>query len=107
MTITTKPSSTGEQEAVQHARTLAALGHPVRLRIFSYLIEHGEMYVDEIVARLSPMGQAAISYQLARLKNAGLVESHKSGSRIYYRATPDSLRNVAAFLESLLGGGRD
>ena len=48
MTITTKPPDAGEQEAVQHARLLASLGHPVRLRIFLYLIEHGETYQDEI-----------------------------------------------------------
>lgn len=103
MTITTKPPDAGEQEAVQHARLLASLGHPVRLRIFLYLIEHGETYQDEIVARLSPMGQAAISYQLARLKDAGLVESHKSGSRVYYCACPSALREVASFLGTLIG----
>jgi DNA-binding MarR family transcriptional regulator len=46
--------------------------------------------------RLS-LTSGAISQQLDRLKRAGLVESHRSGKRVYYRLTRRGEDLIALF----------
>ena len=41
----------------------------------------------------------AVSHHLQRLREAGLVEERREGTRRYYRARPEGLAEVVAFVE--------
>ena len=60
-----------------------ALTDETRLRILK-LLEHGELCVCEIVAALDIV-QPKVSFHLATLKDAGLVNDTKHGKWIHYR----------------------
>ncbi len=66
------------------AEALKQLGDPSRLRIF-WLLCHCEECVINIAAATG-MSSPAVSHHLRLLKNAGLIESHRSGKEMYYRA---------------------
>ena len=60
-----------------------ALGNENRLMILDSLAG-GETCVCDIVGRLG-CDQSTVSKHLSLLKNAGLVEERRAGTRIYYR----------------------
>lgn len=73
-----------EQEAVANmARLFASLGDPTRLSILAALAG-GEMCVCDLAAYLS-MSDSAVSHQLRRLRDAGLVRRRREGQVLYYR----------------------
>jgi ArsR family transcriptional regulator len=65
------------------ARFFKALGDPTRLRILA-LLSHGELCVCHIEKALS-LPQPTASRHLGTLKSAGVVESRREGSWVYYR----------------------
>lgn len=74
----------------QTAAVLKALGHPVRLQILDLLQREGEACVCHLETRLGQR-QAYISQQLARLREAGLIEDRREGLNIFYSvAMPES-----------------
>lgn len=60
-----------------------ALSDETRLRILK-LLEHGELCVCDIVAALDTI-QPKVSFHLATLKEAGLINDKKQGKWIHYR----------------------
>lgn len=64
------------------AEFFKALGHPVRLKILEFL-RSGEKSVTELQAHLE-IEPAAVSQQLAVLRNKNIVESHKVGTTVLY-----------------------
>jgi ArsR family transcriptional regulator, arsenate/arsenite/antimonite-responsive transcriptional repressor len=74
-------------------RLLEAVSDPVRMQIVFLLGEHAQLNVGEI-ARQFRISRPAISHHLKVLKDAGIVQSEKSGQEIYYRI--NSQRIVAA-----------
>lgn len=58
---------------VELARTLDALGHPLRIKIVS-LLAGREMYLNEIAVSLS-VNRALVKVHLKKLERAGLVKS--------------------------------
>jgi len=60
-----------------------ALSDETRLRILK-LLEHGELCVCDIVAALDTI-QPKVSFHLATLKEAGLINDRKQGKWIHYR----------------------
>ncbi|WP_253996016.1 ArsR/SmtB family transcription factor [Myxococcus qinghaiensis] len=68
------------------SRTLKALGDETRLRIIA-LLSHSELCVCHLERALD-LPQSNTSRQLAVLKAAGLVESRREGSWVYYRLSP-------------------
>lgn len=77
------------------AATLKALSDPTRLRIVS-LLRHGPMCVCDLMEVLE-VPQSKISRHLAFLKNAGWVESERSGRWMHY-----SLAEVSSLHKSVL-----
>jgi DNA-binding transcriptional ArsR family regulator len=75
---------------------LKALAHEARLMILCLLAE-GEKSVTEIEAALS-LRQPAVSQQLARLREDGLVEARRDGKNIYYSLARTEVREVIAAL---------
>lgn len=62
---------------------MKAAGHPGRLAILRYLVT-GEKSVG-MLETLMGTRQAAVSQQLARLRQEGLVANRRDGKTIYYR----------------------
>ena len=74
------------------------LSHPARLRILDEL-RWGEACVCHLQAALE-RSQVYVSQQLRVLREAGMIESRKEGTFVYYQLT-DS--RVDRFLEDVLG----
>jgi ArsR family transcriptional regulator len=84
-----------ERDAVALAKGFAALGDPVRLRLFSLIASQpaGEVCACELVGPLGK-SQPTVSHHLKVLYEAGLVERDKRGSWVWYRAVPERLREL-------------
>lgn len=76
---------------------LRALADPGRRRILT-LVRSEERAAGEIAAEL-PITWPAVSQHLRVLKSAGLVSERREGTRRYYRARPEGLDEVRAFLD--------
>ncbi|MHA3978531.1 ArsR/SmtB family transcription factor [Halovulum sp. GXIMD14794] len=81
---------------------LKASGHPGRLAILRYL-STGEKSVG-MLETLMETRQAAVSQQLARLRQEGLVACRRDGKTIYYRLSDT---RVAQFVDVLQDVFRD
>src|SRR5436309_7552128 len=77
---------------------LRALSDPGRRRILT-LVRDEERSAGEIAAEFT-VTWPAVSQHLRVLKEAGLVTERRDGTRRLYRARPEGLRDVRAFLES-------
>jgi len=69
--------------AEQVAEVLKAVAHPVRLQIVE-LLETKEMCVGEIVDALGGK-QAITSQQLNMMRDKGVLNSRRDGTKVYYR----------------------
>lgn len=90
-----------ESEAAGVASVFKALADPVRLRLLSVIAsrEGREACVCDVSAGIE-LSQPTISHHLKVLRTAGLLDSERRGSWVYYRITPDTLRLVADLLGS-------
>jgi DNA-binding transcriptional ArsR family regulator len=84
------------------ARAIAA---PRRRQILS-LVRDGELSAGEIAARFD-VTRPAISQHLNVLKEAGLVSERRNGTKRLYRARPEGLVELRAFLEEFWDGRLD
>ncbi len=78
--------------AAEAAALMKALGNESRLMILCTLAE-GECSVGELNQRV-PLSQSALSQQLARLRNVGLVTTRRESQTIYYSLLPGPVENV-------------
>jgi DNA-binding transcriptional ArsR family regulator len=69
--------------AEQVAEVLKAVAHPVRLQIVE-LLETKEMCVGDIVLALGGK-QAITSQQLNMMKDKGVLNCRRNGTKVYYR----------------------
>ena len=76
---------------------LQALAEPRRREILG-LVRDRELTVGEIAAQFE-VTRPAISQHLKVLRDAGLVTDRRDGRRRYYRALPEGLNELRAFLE--------
>jgi DNA-binding transcriptional ArsR family regulator len=76
---------------------LKALAEPRRRAILT-LVRDEELSAGEI-ARQFDVTRPAISQHLGVLKEAGLVSERRDGTRRFYRARPEGLRELQRFLE--------
>lgn len=75
---------------------LKAIAEPRRRQILS-LVRARELSAGEI-ARHFDVTWPAISQHLTVLKDAGLVSERRAGTRRFYRARPEGLSDLMAFL---------
>lgn len=68
--------------AAEAATFLKTIGHQGRLMLLCHLVQ-GEKSVSELESLLGAR-QAAVSQQLARLRDQGLVQTRRDGRTIYY-----------------------
>jgi DNA-binding transcriptional ArsR family regulator len=76
---------------------LKAIAAPRRRRILR-LVRDGELSAGEIAAHFD-VTRPAVSQHLNVLKEAGLVSERRNGTRRLYRARPEGLADLKAFLE--------
>ena len=76
---------------------LKAIAAPRRRQILT-LVRDGELSAGEIAAHFD-VTRPAVSQHLNVLKEAGLVTERRSGTRRLYRARPEGLVPLKAFLE--------
>ena len=76
---------------------LKAIAAPHRRQILS-LVRDGELSAGAIAAHFD-VTRPAVSQHLAVLKEAGLVEERRNGTRRLYRARPEGLDPIREFLE--------
>jgi DNA-binding transcriptional ArsR family regulator len=76
---------------------LRALSDPGRRRILT-LVRDEERSAGEIAAEFT-VTWPAVSQHLRVLKDAGLVTERREGTRRLYRARPEGLDDVRAFLD--------
>jgi ArsR family transcriptional regulator len=85
--------------ATDLAGRLKALSDPVRLHLLSVVASHsgGEACVCDLSAGVT-LTQPTISHHLKVLKTAGLLESERRGSWVYYRIIPQALQQLSELL---------
>ena len=76
---------------------LKAIAQPRRRQIL-VLVRDGELSAGEIAAHFD-VTRPAVSQHLNVLKEAGLVSERRNGTRRLYRARPEGLTELRAFLE--------
>ena len=80
---------------------LKAIAAPHRLRILR-LVRDEELSAGEIAAHFD-VTRPAVSQHLTVLKEAGLVNERRNGTRRLYRARPEGLVELRTFLDDLWG----
>ncbi len=78
-----------------------ALGDPQRRAILALLADHPRA-VGDLAASL-PVSRPAVSWHLRLLKEAGLVEEERVGTRRIYSLQRAGLEAVASYLEGVWG----
>jgi len=92
-------SSTTALDVRPLTRLFRALGDQTRLRIVA-LLSHGELCVCHLESALD-LNQSTASRQLGILKSAGVVDSRRDGTWVYYSITEQDHATVAAALDVL------
>jgi DNA-binding transcriptional ArsR family regulator len=76
---------------------LKAIAAPRRRQILS-LVRERELSAGEIASHFD-VTRPAVSQHLTLLKEAGLVDERRNGTKRLYRARPEGLAELRAFLE--------
>ncbi|GIH38762.1 transcriptional regulator [Microbispora corallina] len=89
-----------ESEAVELAPLFKAIADPVRLRLLSLIACHegGEACVCDLTGAFD-LTAPTISHHLKVLRQAGLIDSERRGTWVYYWINP----GVLARMSSLIG----
>lgn len=82
-----------------------ALAEPRRRQILR-LVSHFELAAGEIAGTFE-VSRTAVSQHLTVLKNAGLLDERRDGTRRFYRARRDGLVALRAFLEDMWSDSLD
>lgn len=87
-----------ERQADDLAVVFAALSDPIRLRLFDLVRRSGSQGICscDLVEPLD-RSQPTISHHLKILREAGLVESRKEGTWVWYSATPHATETLTTF----------
>jgi ArsR family transcriptional regulator len=78
---------------------LKALADPIRLRLMSLIAATDETCVCDLTAPFD-VSQPTISHHLKVLREAGLVDSERRGTWVWYRARREALDAVGGLFTS-------
>jgi ArsR family transcriptional regulator len=93
--LAVQPLTTDQAATV--APMFKALGDPVRLRLMSMIASTTEACVCDLTDNFDVSGPT-ISHHLRVLREAGLVDSERRGTWVYYWIRPDAVRQLSALL---------
>jgi ArsR family transcriptional regulator len=86
------------REAERLAKVAKALGDPIRLQLVDVLRKHaGKVCVCELTP-LFDIAQPTVSHHLKVLRDAGIVDSERTGLWAYYYVLPDALEELTQWL---------
>ncbi|MFG1880551.1 ArsR/SmtB family transcription factor [Micromonospora sp. NPDC049102] len=85
-------------QAAVVAPLFKALGDPVRLRLMSMIASVPEICVCDLTPAFDLSGPT-ISHHLKLLREAGLVDSERRGTWVWYRVKPEAFRRLGALLD--------
>jgi ArsR family transcriptional regulator len=81
-----------------HVDAFKALAHRARLEVFFFLVRRrSEVAVGEILEALEIPGPT-LSHHLDVLRRAGLVQSRKEGTFVYYSTKPEMVSELVRLL---------
>lgn len=89
-------SATKLEDVRPLTRLFRALGDETRIRIIA-LLSHGELCVCHVESALD-ISQPNCSRQLGILKAAGIVDSRREGTWVYYRIVEQEVESVQSVL---------
>ena len=72
------------ETAAELARVYETLANDTRLRLLHVLLKEGEIYPSALAAKLG-MKPQAVSNQLQRLSDRGIVQTRREGNNVLYR----------------------
>jgi ArsR family transcriptional regulator, arsenate/arsenite/antimonite-responsive transcriptional repressor len=83
----------------KHAEQLGALGHPVRLSVLRFVVQHGSdgASAGDIAAHVD-MPPSTLSHHLKRLLDAGLLTTRNEGTFHYYSPDFAQLRALTDYV---------
>ncbi|HYC00741.1 MAG TPA: metalloregulator ArsR/SmtB family transcription factor [Candidatus Limnocylindrales bacterium] len=96
------PNAAAQLDVRPVSRLFKALADETRIRIVA-LLSHGELCVCHLEAALG-LSQPAASRHLAVLRNAGVVDTRREGSWVYYGLTRQADPACRQQLEALVAG---
>lgn len=99
------PVRIDEGWAVEISELLKALADPTRLSMVACLWRAAESVCICDFTAAFELSQPTISHHMARLRSAGLVQSHRQGIWVYYRLRDDLSPVARGLVESLLSAG--
>ncbi len=99
------PASQMQEHAAGAADLMKALGNESRLMILCLLTE-GERSVSDLNETI-PLSQSALSQQLARLRQQGLVKTRRESQTIYYALADGPADRVIHLLHDIYCGTAD
>ncbi|TDC39787.1 transcriptional regulator [Micromonospora sp. 15K316] len=85
-------------QAAVVAPMFKALGDPVRLRLMSMIASVPEICVCDLTPAFDLSGPT-ISHHLKVLREAGLVDSERRGTWVWYAVRPEAFRRLGALLD--------
>jgi ArsR family transcriptional regulator len=90
-----------EPSAAELARVFKALSDPVRLRLLSLIASYGDgqACVCDLLGAFE-VSQPTISHHLRVLREAGLVDSERRGTWVYYWVLPPALAQLSSLLQA-------
>jgi len=94
-----------QEHATDAAGLMKALGNESRLMILCVLAE-GERSVGDLNT-IVPLSQSALSQQLARLRQQGLVETRRESQTIYYSLGKGPADRIINLLHDIYCGTSD
>ena len=101
----TYPASDMQLHASDAAGLMKALGNESRLMILCVLAE-GERSVSDLNT-IVPLSQSALSQQLARLRQQGLVKTRRESQTIFYSLADGPADRVITLLHDIYCGSED
>ena len=80
-------------EATDLAHAFAALGDPIRLRLYSLVASADEICSCDLMPLLD-RSQPTVSHHTKALADAGLIVGEKRGRWVYWRAVPEARESL-------------
>ncbi|MFC1543569.1 ArsR/SmtB family transcription factor [Candidatus Neomarinimicrobiota bacterium] len=93
------------KDLARRAGYFKLLGDPTRLKLLLSLAHAKELCVYDL-ADILEMETSAVSHQLRKLRDGGLVTNHREGPTIYYHLESEAIREVLAYARSVLLEGQ-